>query len=174
MIGVGGFFFLVILCCCSRIRLAVAVCKCAGAYITSVCSVFFVPIWQTILSGGIWAACLVVMVYLVSSAPFTATTSDYFSWVTSYSEPELYRFYVFVFCTLWVQAFVGAVTIFVIASGCCMWYYSHGPGAELSLPIWRSYKMVFRYHMGSLAFGAFLLALVQFVQFIVELVKKQT
>jgi hypothetical protein len=33
--------------------------------------------------------------------------------------------------------------------------------------------MVFRYHFGSLAFGSFILALVQFMQIIVELFKKQ-
>jgi len=54
-----------------------------------------------------------------------------------------------------------------------MWYYSHGPGQELSLPIARSYKMVFRYYFGSLAFGALLLAIVQFIQMIVELIKRQ-
>ena len=65
------------------------------------------------------------------------------------------------------------MTIFVIASATCMWYYSHAPGAELSLPIWRSYKMIFRYHWGSLAFGALLVAIIQFLQMIVELFKRQ-
>ncbi len=116
---------------------------------------------------------MIAMVYLVSAAEFTATSSDYFSWVGSYTDYALIRFYCFVFGTLWVQAFIGAVSIFVVASACCLWYYSHAPGAELSMPIWRSYKMVFRYHLGSLAFGALLLAIVQFIQFMVELMKKQ-
>lgn len=54
------------------------------------------------------------------------------------------RFYAFVFGTLWCSAFIGAMTIFIIASAACMWYYSHGPGQELNSPISRSYKMVFR------------------------------
>lgn len=65
------------------------------------------------------------------------------------------------------------MTIFVIASACVMWYYSHGPGQELSLPIARSYKMIFRYYFGSLAFGALLLAIIQFIQLIVEMFKRQ-
>jgi choline transporter-like protein 2/4/5 len=63
--------------------------------------------------------------------------------------------------------------IFVIASACAMWYYAHGPGQELDSPILRSYKMVFRYHMGSLAFGSLILAIVQFMQLVVEAFKKQ-
>lgn len=146
LIGVGCAFFIVILCCCNRIRLAVAICKCAGSFVGSVCTVVLVPIIQSVLGLGLWAGALVTMVYLVSTATFyAASTSDYFTSVQSYSDPELIRFYVFIFCTLWVNAFIGAMTIFIIASACCMWYYSHAPGNELSLPILRSYKMVFRY-----------------------------
>jgi hypothetical protein len=173
LIGVGAAFFIVILCCCSRIRLAVAICKSAGAFVSSVCLIIFVPIFQAIFAVGLWAGCLVTMVYLVSAASFTATSSSYISYVASYSDPSLIRFYCFIFGTLWLNAFIGAMGIFVIASACCMWYYSHAPGAELSLPIWRSYKMVFRYHWGSLAFGSLLLAIVQFLQLMVELFKRQ-
>ena len=142
----GCFFFILILCCCNRIRLAVAVCKSAGAFVSSVCSVIFVPIFNTALGLSLWAFGLVTMVYLVSSATFyVAASTDYFTSIQSFQDPELIRFYVFVFLILWVNAFIGAMTIFVVASACCMWYYSHAPGNELSLPVYRSYKMIFRY-----------------------------
>ena len=145
LIGIGCAFFIVILCCCNRIRLAVAICKCAGQFVSTVCSSVLVPVWQTLLALGLWGGALVSMVYLVSSATFVvASSSDYFTSIQSYSDPELIRFYIFIFCTLWMNAFLGAMTIFVIASACCMWYYSHAPGNELSLPVWRSYKMIFR------------------------------
>jgi solute carrier family 44 protein 1 (choline transporter-like protein)/choline transporter-like protein 2/4/5 len=144
-IGLGCFFFLLTLCCCSRLRLAVAVCKSAGQFVSSVCSSVLVPIFQTILAGVLWAACLVIMVFLVSTTNFKATTSDYFSSISDYSDTSMVKFYCFVFGTLWCSAFIGAMTIFIIASACCMWYYSHGPDQELTLPVSRSYKMVFRY-----------------------------
>lgn len=86
MIGIGCAFIIVVLCCCSRIRLAVAVCKSAGQFVASVCSIVFVPIFQTCIVGGMWAACLVIMVYLVSAAKFTATSSTYFSYVNDYAD----------------------------------------------------------------------------------------
>ena len=143
--GLAAFFLLLILCCCSRIRLAVAVCKCAGQFVGSVCCIILVPIFQAILSIGVWAACLVVMIYLISATEFVATTDNYISSVSSYTDQALQRFYAFVALTLWVNAFLGAMTIFVIASATVMWYYSHGPGQELEMPIARSYKMIFRY-----------------------------
>lgn len=145
LIGVGCAFFILVLCCCSRIRLAVAICKSAGQFIASVCLIVLVPVFQACLVISLWAGCLVAMVYLVSSAAFTTTGASYFTTLADYGDVALIRFYVFAFGTLWVNAFFGAMGIFVIASACSMWYYSHAPGSELSLPIWRSYKMIFRY-----------------------------
>ena len=146
LIGVSGAFFILVLCCCSRIRLAVAICKSAGQFIAGVCLIVLVPVFQAMLTLSLWAGCLVAMVYLVSSASFTTTGATYFTTIADYADYALIRFYVFLFGTLWVNAFLGAMGIFVVASACCMWYYSHAPGSELSLPIWRSYKMIFRYY----------------------------
>ena len=143
-IGIGCFFLLIVLCCCSRLRLAVAVCKSAGQFVSSVCSVVLVPIFQTIFQAGLWGACLVAMVFLVSGTEMTSIATDYFTSIKNYQDPFMIRFYVFVFGTLWCSAFIGSMTIFIIASASCMWYFSHGPGQELNNPISRSYKMVFR------------------------------
>ena len=127
-VGLAALFLIIILCCCSRIRLAVAVCKCAGQFIGSVCLIILVPIFQAVLAIGVWIACIVVMITLISAAEFVGNSGDYISSVNSYTDEALYRFYIFVFGTLWINAFLGAMTIFVIASATVMWYYSHGPG----------------------------------------------
>jgi solute carrier family 44 (choline transporter-like protein), member 2/4/5 len=172
--GLSGLALLITLCCCSRIRLAVAVCKAAGQFIVGVCTSMLVPVFQTILALGLWGGCLVVMVYLVSTATFkVANSSDYFSSV-SYTDGGLINLYIFIFSTLWSNALIQAIGIFVIASACCMWYYAQGGAGEgLDFPILRSYKMAFRYHFGSLAFGSLILAIVQFLELMVEAFKKQ-
>jgi len=174
LIGLSALFLIVIFCCCSRIRLGVAICKSAGQFVLAVCLIVFVPVFQAALVLGLWAGCLVAMAYLVSAANFTvANSTAYFTTIADYGDSALIRFYIFIFGTLWANAFFGAMGTFVIASACCMWYYSHAPGSDLSLPIWRSYKMLFKYHWGSLAFGSLLVAIVQFLQMVVELFKRQ-
>lgn len=54
-----------------------------------------------------------------------------------------------------------------------MWYFSHGANDELDSPVTRSFWRAFRYHFGSLAFGSFILAVVQFLQVMLEVFKKQ-
>lgn len=172
--GLAGLLLIVILCMCGRIRLAVAVCKCAGKFILDVCSVMTVPIIMAVVTVGLWVICAVIMVYLVSAAKYIYFAGDVFTRIGNYNDPMLARFYYFVFGTLWSNALVQAMTTFVIASACCLWYYSQGEaGASLHLPVLRSYGRAFRYHFGSLAFGSFILAVVQFLQLMVEAFKKQ-
>lgn len=168
----AGVFLLLTLCCCGRIRLAVAICKCAGAFLLEVCSVMFVPIIMAIATVALWVVCCLCMIWLVSAAPFIAN-GDIFTSIQDFRDLSLVRFYYFVFATLWSNALLQGITTFVIASSCCMWYYSHGPGHDLHLPVLRSFWRSVRYHLGSLAFGSFLLAVVQFIQFVFEIIKKQ-
>lgn len=172
-IGLAGVYLILLLCCCSRIRLAVAVCNVAGQFVVRVYLIILVPIFMTIFQVALWGLCLAAMAYLISSANFVIIDGDILTGIADYTQNNLIMFYYFFFATLWTNAFLGAMSIFIVASACCMWYFSHGAGEDLDSPISSSVKMVFRYHWGSLAFGAFILAVVQFLQFIVEIFKKQ-
>lgn len=167
----AGLIILILLCLCNRIRLAVAVCKAAAGFITDVCSVMLVPIIMSMASLILWIICLVSMVFIISGCTFV-NTGEIFTSVANYQDPGLQRLYYYIFGTLWCNALINAISVFVVSSACCMWYFAHGPGQGLHLPILRSYWRVFRYHLGSLAFGSFILALVQFIQLVVEFIKK--
>ena len=166
--GIAGVLLIVLLCCCNRLRLAVAVCKVAGRFVIRVCQAALVPIVLSIILIGMWACCLLCMIYLLSVTSFTiASSTDVLTSVANYTDSSLFELYYFLFATLWCNALIGAAGIFVIASACCMWYYNHGANESLDSPIFRSFFMIFRYHLGSLAFGSFILAIVQFLQVMV-------
>jgi choline transporter-like protein 2/4/5 len=123
--GLAGILFLAMLCCCSRIRLAVAICKVAGQFIIRVAQVLLVPIIMTLFILALWAFGLSALVYIISTATFVADGSI-FTTVNDWTQRSLGMFYYFFFGILWVNAFLGALTIFVIASSCCMWYFTRG------------------------------------------------
>ena len=127
LFGFAAFFLLLLLCCCSRIRLAVAVCKTAGQFVAHTCGIVLVPIIQTLINLAMWAVCLVAMLFLVSAAPFSWQNGDVFTSISDLKDQALVEFYIFLFGTLWCNAFIQAVGVFVIASACCIWYYTHGP-----------------------------------------------
>jgi choline transporter-like protein 2/4/5 len=171
--GLAGLLIVLMICCCSRLRLAVAVCNVAGQFVIRVCQVTLVPVVGTIVLLGTWAVCLVCMVYLLAATNFTVFPGDYFTSVEDYGESSLIRLYYFIFATLWCSGIIQAIGMFVVASACCMWYYNHGANGTLDSPVTRSLWMAFRYHFGSFAFGSFILAFVQLLQMLLELLKKQ-
>lgn len=84
--GVLGVLLLMLLCCCSRIRLAVAICKAAGGFITRVPQTLIVPIFMSIFIIGFWAFALVIIVYLMGSATYVANSGDIFSSISNYGD----------------------------------------------------------------------------------------
>jgi len=68
-----------LICCCSRIKLAVAVCKVAGQFVVRVCQAALVPIFLAAILIGMWAVCLVCMIYLLSATSFKVYTGDVFT-----------------------------------------------------------------------------------------------
>jgi solute carrier family 44 (choline transporter-like protein), member 2/4/5 len=175
--GLAGLFLLLTLCCCSRLRLAVAVCGVAGQFVAGVCQSVLVPIFMGLIIFAMWVVCVIAMICLIGGANFVVHGSDVFTSIDSYTNNYLAMFYYFVFGTLWVNAFLQAITIFVIASACALWYFNQaGPGSndeKIDSPVCTSYWMAFRFHLGSLAFGSLILAIVEFIQFIVELFNQQ-
>ena len=88
--SVAGLLFIILMCCCSRIRLAVAVCKCAGQFVARVCGVVLVPIWQTLFVIALWVAAIIAIIWLAASATFIATSTngefDVFTSVATYAD----------------------------------------------------------------------------------------
>ena len=121
---------------------------------------------------ALWVASLFGMVCLIATANFVVNGTDVFTSIQSYTSSSLGYFYYLVFGTLWVNALLMAITIFVIAAACTVWYFSHAPGMDLDSPVCSGFYMAFRCHFGSLSFGSLIIAIIQFVQFIFEIVVK--
>jgi len=84
-----------------------------------------------------------------------------------------YRFAISFFSYLWNAAFLIALGQCTIAGAVAVWFFA--PGSEK-----RSVKSVrtglwncFRYHLGSLAFGSFILAVVQFIRYFCKYLEEQ-
>merc|ERR1719387_2440588 len=83
------------------------------------------------------------------------------------------RFAYAFFSLLWNNAFIIALGQVTIAGACAGWYFT--PNSEKGgRPVIRtSLNYAFRYHLGSLAFGSFILAVVQFVRAMMYYLQKQ-
>ena len=89
------------------------------------------------------------------------------------SQETTYMFLYVLFGYLWINAFIIGVTQFIISAAATIWYFSSTSDSNGSGSISKGLYWVFRYHLGSIAFGSFLIALVQFIRIIFEYYKKQ-
>jgi len=164
--------FLGVLCMWQRIGIAVGIIKEASKAMINIPTILLVPI-------GIGLSIIPLAVYWFWIGAYLGTTGqpmydsngDFQGYETSgvWIRMQLYHF----FGGLWTLAFLHAVGECVIAGAIASYYWVHDkseiPGSPVAQSLWR----VFRYHLGSLMFGALILAVVQFIRFLLAMLEQR-
>mmetsp|Transcript_2639 Transcript_2639/g.9149 ORF Transcript_2639/g.9149 Transcript_2639/m.9149 type:complete len:816 (-) Transcript_2639:260-2707(-) len=76
---------------------------------------------------------------------------------------------------LWTNQFIQGITVVIIAGAVSRYYFTHNKKEDLpKYPLKEAIKTTFRYHLGSIAFGALVIAIVQFIRAVLEYLNKQS
>ena len=164
-------WFIFILVMCNRIRLAIALIQVTCKYILKNCCIIFIP-FLFFFMLLIWIVYWVVMlVFLYTSGEFDKEGSKV---IASFKMEKnlIYCFWFHVFSLFFMTAIISAYSQFVYASSACIWYFTAEKGTE-DHPIRKSFKRGIRYHWGSLCFGAAIIAIIRFIMFFLEYIKKK-
>ena len=164
---VAGLFFLFILLLCGRIAMASDVLESAGEFVQSQPSVFFIPFLFFILLIILVLWWIPTFAYLSSCGENSPDPKSIFmnvSWSTSI------RVYVgvMIFAILWYVSFNLSQETFSIAAMVASWYFERHNGTNIS--VFTGIGWAFTYHVGTLAFGSFLIALLWMIQLILAYV----
>lgn len=75
-----------------------------------------------------------------------------------------------IFGMFWISAFIIGCAQFIIAAVCSLWYFAQGGNSDdkAKASMRMGFKWIFRYHVGSIAFGAMLIAIMQMIKLIFE------
>lgn len=84
-----------------------------------------------------------------------------------------WRFAVSFFVYLWNNALNIALGQIIIAGAVVVWFFTKNTNKGSKNAIRRSLHMVFRYHLGSVAFGAFIIAVIQFIRYLLKYYEQQ-
>lgn len=84
-----------------------------------------------------------------------------------------YMFFIHVFGLFWVGAFIIGMCQFVIAFCTVEWYFSCIGDKTGDASVLKAIKWVFRYHLGSIAFGALIIAIMQMIKLMFEYIRKK-
>jgi hypothetical protein len=83
------------------------------------------------------------------------------------------RFFFQLFSLLWTNAFLIALGQCIIAGAVCIWFFADKGQKTHQNAVRRSTMMILWYHTGSLAFGAFIIAVIQLLRYIALYLEKQ-
>merc|ERR1711988_1162599 len=122
---------------------------------------------------------VIVALYMASSGDYKqdSTTGVYtMEWEEDIQNAAVYHF----FGLLWNMAFIRHMTILMLAGAFGVWYWTSLPDKAagkfhelhprpIMASVWRSLV----YHTGTVAFGSFIIAVIQFIQYCLEYLKKK-
>jgi hypothetical protein len=180
---VCGIMFCAIVCMYNKIRIVIKIMETSADFVTEVCTVMLVPpimMLLTIVWSLVWIY-LAVYVYsngeIAQAKPAKGELYGKPYGNVTWTDEVRKQFYAFVFGFIWICCFFDAMNQFLIASTACIWYFSpRDPNSINDKMVTKAVtRSVFRclcYHIGTLAFGSFLVAVVKSMQLVLRYVEK--
>jgi choline transporter-like protein 2/4/5 len=173
ILGLAGLLAVTVCCCFNALQLGIAVFKTTSQYIAANMEVFFLPAISTLVCFVWYAIWLSAAIYLYSVG--TPTPREGYPFITEIMWDENVRWFLlyFFFCLLWVNAFIIGAVQFIIGASTCIWYFTVKTDTKGRGTLIHGAKWFFRYHWASIALGALIIAICQFIRICFEYFRKK-
>ena len=172
--GIAGLFFLCVVCCWSAIRIGIAVYQTTANYISSNLRIFLLPI-ITYIFALLWFCVWLVSFIFIFSIGEPVQREPPYSFLTEIKWEDNTRYMVLyqLFMLFWINAFIMGLCQFMIAGAACIWYFEVNSDTGGKGAVGRAMWWAFRYHMGSIAFGACIIAICQLIRAVFEYYRRK-
>ncbi|XP_022093439.1 choline transporter-like protein 1 isoform X2 [Acanthaster planci] len=169
--GVTVILLLVLLVMRKRIALVVALFKEAGKAIACIPFLLLQPIWTILAMVVLCAYWGFVYLYLVTAGkPELDSETGFVIYKADALGPYMWWYHLF--GLLWGSQFLVACQQCAIAGAVAAWFFARDK-SQLRWPILQSIKRIIRYHLGSLAFGSLIIALVMLARIILGYIQSR-
>jgi len=167
----ASLFGLAVCCGFNSLRTAINVVDASADFLRKTKRILFVPILYFFLNVLVVFAWVVVVACFNSMGEITAETGDFPQFrKCTYAEADKERNYSILlalsFGLLWVVAFNQATAGFIVMVSATSYYFDSNAEYEGSADVATGFHLAYMSHAGSLAFGSFIVALVQFIRII--------
>ena len=153
----------------NRIRLCVAVFKEASRATARMPQIFLTPFLGYIFMAGLFVYWIWVYLYMATSGTKTAYDNGFVYFKQTNNNYRKMWWY-HLFGLLWTSQFIIACGQLTLAGMGAMWYFTRDK-SQLSSPLIKSVWRLIRYHLGSVIFGALLIALVELARIILAYIQ---
>lgn len=185
LLAFGGLFTFMTLCCCRKsIAVAIAVVGESTNVIFEMPAMLLQPTFEFIVKALGSLLLVYGLLYLLTcgtmkSETFSAGTLKVAGIKRSveFDDQQKWMLAYYILGVFWYQELVTAIGLFCIAYATVAWYFtpkdSNGHKDVAGIPMLTGLQYSFTYHLGSLAFGSFIIAFCRFVQFVLGMLAKQ-
>merc|ERR1711976_282151 len=179
--GIIWFFALIFTCVVcynfQRIRLIIGVIKASARFINDNMLMLLVPVYNVLVTLALLACWICGVIYLYSVGTVSQNTTYPWSNV-AWEQFTEGAFYFNLFFGLWLVAFMVSFNVFWISSSAVIWFFQQGEGQEEGSksrknPCCTGWCWAAWYHMGSIAFGSFILAVIWAIQIIMAYIDRK-
>merc|ERR1719231_2206253 len=181
-----------ILCMCNRIRLACGILAEASKAVQAMPLITLFPIVPFVMMIVLYAYWCAVGAYLYGvddsknqtisfdaytgvlgngTVSFDATTS--FGSVSEDVSMVNIMWAIHFFGLLWTSQFITAMSMTVVAGAISHWYFTADKSRLGHAPVLGSFYRTFRFHLGSIAFGSLIIAIIQFIRACVKYIEEK-
>ncbi|CAH1976482.1 unnamed protein product [Acanthoscelides obtectus] len=153
-----------------RINLVIKLFEEAGKAIAAMPILLLQPVMTFVALGGVACLWVYFTIWIQSSGWLQETKSN--SHIYRYIKDGIMKgtMWYNIFAALWMVQFIIGCQHMIIAGAVAMWYFRKRK--SVNFPVFVSFYNLTRYHLGSVALGSFLIALVQFARLVLESVKR--
>jgi len=180
----------------NRIRIAIEIYKEAGRAVEEMPSLTLFPLGPTFVGAGYFVFFIAVSLYIFSvktstdvATPSAITSIPQYSSITTYKsfqfKDSFKRSWAYVFFQmLWTMQFLSYFSYLVVAGAIANWYFSNrdasgkkkrgnGDNELEPNPVAASVWRTIRYHLGTVAIGALIIAVIQAIRAVVKYAEMQ-
>lgn len=162
---------LVLLVMRKRIGLVVQLFKEAGHVVSSVPFLLLLPLWTIICFLGFLALLSYIFLAMESAGQINISNTTGFVSFEKDQPLKIFRWYHLI-ASVWILQFILACERIVMAGAVAIWYFQRDSGMPV-FPILLSIRRLVRYHLGSAAFGSFIITLLVVVNWILGFIHKR-
>ena len=177
LFGVGALAIVITVFLRKQIQLSMACVRAAGKSMSAMPTMILFPFIQIIGLAAFFAIWLYYAIHL-------ASTGDISTKEVSTTANTTVRTYVFddftkqcgwylLFCGFWTAAFIAAVGEIVVSMCVAKWYFSRDKRRVGSFTLFACIKDTMRYHLGTAAFGSFIIAVTKMIRAFVTYLQKK-
>lgn len=177
MWSVALIYYLILACNWKSLKISIAVIETAADFFADTKRIALVPLFYFVIWCGVfvawaWALCGVAS---ISDSEITVSSVQFQTKDVHRGENTNWCIAGMVIGMVWISAFIIAANEFAVICAACTWYFSRkdipdDDGIPGDSDVMKGFWWTYRYHMGTLAMGSFLLTGVWIIRAIFEYV----